>query len=117
MLQSNNISFRPSSPLRDSKKFLESNHCIIRSILRRLKEESSTLPLELAALRAIRMSNELYGLPILSAFEMANGFTRPISGDVKIVSFELIEAQLQLAAKRNLAEVFSSKNTADISLS
>lgn len=114
------IEFRPIPPRRHSKNVLESKHGIIGSVYLRLKsandsDESDTL----LAHQAVRMSNDLYGSDTLSAFELANGFTKPVvSGTVpNAVTDELIAAQDTLAAKRKLTLILRSKAVSTPSIS
>ncbi len=70
---------RPVPPRRHNKNFLESEHRVIRDIYLRLKAanpEDTESPITIQ--QALRISNDLYGNHIVSAYGFAKGFTRPV---------------------------------------
>lgn len=75
MLKSQSIEFRLSPPLRSSKNELDSKHRIISSILTQRMDHSGSFKALVASLNALRISGELHGSEILSALEMAHGFS------------------------------------------
>lgn len=83
---------------------------MIRSIFLRLLSEFS-INARLCALQAVRISNDLYGSDVLSSFEMAKGFTRPSRAWSSALKVDqgIIDAQLQLEAKRRLTKILRSK--------
>lgn len=94
-LLSLNIEFKPISPRHHNKKVLESKHAAIRSNFLRLTPNDSSKT-ELAALQAVHISKILYDLDILSAFETAKGFTKPVSTHSRLSSVyqDLTSAQI-----------------------
>lgn len=69
---------------RHRKNPLDSKHGLMRSIFLKLREDEPDAPPELYAMRAVAISNELYGNYVMSSFELPKGFKKPvISGDVK----------------------------------
>jgi len=64
---------------------------------------------KIAAIEAIKISNDLYGNDVMSAFEIAKGFSRPIwNQSIKPVDSELIEAHDNLCAKRKMNKILRS---------
>ena len=114
-LKSHGISFRPVPSRRHHKNTLEPKHGIIRSIYLRLQSASPTSNSAILALRAVSISNDLYGSDTLSAFELAKGFTKPVAADSELtpVPADLIYARDQLIAKRKLTLILRSHITAD----
>ena len=109
-LRMNDTEFCPIPPRRHNKNVLESKHGVIRGIfLRLLNEDQSNA--ELAAVQAVPISNDLYGSDILSSFEMAKGFTKPVVSDAQARPLhpDLMNAQLQLEAKRKFTRILRSK--------
>eukprot|EP00171_Calliarthron_tuberculosum_P001315 IDg1315t1 len=111
-----NISPRAIPSRRHNKNVLESKHRIIRDIYIRLKHQYGNDSDNLASVlvqRALRISNDLYGNDVMSANELAKGYTRPIlTGQVpEIVPNELLEANSKLQAKRKLTLILRSKST------
>lgn len=66
----------PCATASAQKNVLESKHIRIPSIFLRLSDFDSAPNAELAAQKAIRISNDLYGSHVLSAYEHAKGFPR-----------------------------------------
>ena len=117
-LSSIGIEFKPIPPRRHNKNVLESKHGFIRSIFLRLTSEGSLSP-KLAAMQSVRISNGLHGSEVLSAFEMAKGFTRPVTVSSQVVEIDpvLLEAKIQLEAKRKLTSILRSKATTNLHVS
>lgn len=106
------IKISPIPPQRHSKNAVESKHGIIRSIFLKLQEADPHTDLEMIAVRAVTVSNDLYGNDVLSSFEQAKGYTKPINGNPpKTIPDDIIEAQENLSAKRKLAMILKSKAT------
>lgn len=62
------------------------------------------------AIRAVSISNDLYGNDVLSSFEQAKGYTKPLNGNSpKYIPDEIIEAQENLSAKRKMSIILKSK--------
>lgn len=98
------VEMRPVPPRRHAKNAIEPRNRTIRSMFLRLKNAEPDLSDNLHAIRAIRISNDLYGSDTLSAYEMAKGFTKPLCVDQKPrpVDEELRNAHDELIAKRKL---------------
>ncbi len=107
------ITFRPVPSRRHSKNPLEPKHGVIRSIFIRLKANADEdADLKLLAMQAVTISNDLYGSDTVSSFEMAKGFTKPISefNEPIPIPEELISAHEELKAKRKLNLILRSHN-------
>lgn len=78
MLKLYDIELRPVPPNRHQKNMLEARHGPIRSIFIRLCHANPTTSAKILAIRAVRVSNDLYGSDVVSAFEAAKGHTRPV---------------------------------------
>lgn len=104
------IKLRPTPPNRHQKNMLEPRHGPIRSIFIRLRHASPTEPLPVLALRAVRVSNDIYGSDVISAYEAAKGYTRPINSCMPPVpvDHELVEAHSNLVARRKLTRILRS---------
>lgn len=90
------IKFELVPPGRHYKNAIESKHGIIRSIFILLMEDSSNLSCELKALRAVSISNDLYGNHLVSSFEIAKGYKRPVVGSPVELPDELIDANIKM---------------------
>lgn len=98
------ISFRLVPPNLHSKNPLESKHGVIRSIFLKLRNAEPDVSPELHACRAVAISNDLYGNDVMSSYELAKGYTKPVSeGGVKSIPQEIVDAHEKLQAKRKLA--------------
>lgn len=75
------IIFRPVPPNRHQKNMFEPRHGPTRSMFISLRHENPQISLPFLAIRAIRVSNDLYGSDIISAYEPAKGLMRPINLD------------------------------------
>ena len=107
MLEKYDISMRPVPPRRHEKNMIEPRHGVIRSIYMRIRDQS--ISPKIAAIEAIKISNDLYGNDVMSAFEIAKGFSRPICNQsIKPVDNELIEAHDNLCAKRKMNKILRS---------
>ena len=117
-LSSIGIEFNPIPPRRHNKNVLESKYGVIRSMFLRLTSEGSLSP-KLADMQSVRISNDLYGSEILSSFEMAKGFSRPVTVSSQVVEIDpvLVEAKIQLEAKRKLTRILRSKATTNLHVS
>ena len=90
MLNTYGIKIRPVPPRRHHKNSIEPKNRTIRSIFLRIKNENPKISDELASVRSIRISNDLYGSDTLSSFEMARGFTKPIHEGCKPIQLIMI---------------------------
>ena len=76
------IEARPIPPLRHNKNILESKHRITRNVFLRLPSAAqacdSSPDTSVLVLQSIRISNDLYGNDVMSAHELAKGYTRPL---------------------------------------
>lgn len=78
--------------------------------LRLIHDDQRNHPL--AAIQAVRISNDLFGSDILSSFEMTKGYCKPILPGASPIPFvqEIFDAQLQLDAKRKLTRILRSRS-------
>ena len=116
-LQQLNIQFKPVPPKRHSRNPIESKHAIIRSVFIRLKENAGIESnLQQLAYQAVTTSNDLYGNNVMSSFEVAKGYTKPLIKPANELGIpdEIYQAQQNLIAKRKLALILKSKSTAEI---
>lgn len=114
------INFELVPKNRHYKNPIESKHGIIRSIFNRLKhdgEEQNMFDKVQAALKSVSISNDLYGNNLMSSFELAKGYTRPLVGIANAVPPEILEAQQKLNAKRKLCLILKSKSVSEMPLS
>lgn len=106
------VKLSPIPPKRHSRIAIESKHGIIRSVFLKLKDADPSESHNTLAIRAVTISNDLYGNDILSSFEQAKGFTKPVTGNSpNATPKDIIEAQEKLTAKRKLALILKSKAT------
>lgn len=106
------IKLAPIPLSRHSFNAIKSKHGIIRSIFFKLSRSYPDALVELLALQAVAISNDLYGNDTLSAFELAKGFTKPVDRNhVRDVLKDIVDAQLQLSARRKMALILKSKST------
>lgn len=107
MLKTYDIKLHKVPQNRNQMSMLEPRHGPIRSIFIGLRHADLDVPLPVLALRAVRVSNDLYGSDVISAFETAKGFTRPVLSDASPVpvDLELIKAHANLAARRKLTRI------------
>ena len=110
------INSRPIPPRRHNKNVIESKHRIIRDIYLRLRsatDENNTSAL--LVVQALRISNDLYGSDVMSAQELAKGYTRPLAADKFPVPIpdEILAAHEQLLSKRKLTLILRSKSVID----
>lgn len=104
-------------PGRHYKNAIESKHSIIRSIYLRILDNCNNINPSIAALRAVAVSNDLYGNHTVSAYEMAKGYTRPFEGSPISLPQEMLDAHLNMQARRKLSMIMRSKATKEIPLS
>lgn len=101
----------PVPPGRHSKNAVESKHGMLRTIFLKLMNASPEVDKEVLALRAISISNDLYGNDVMSSFEQSKGFTKPINGNaISAIPEDIIDAEQKIAAKRKLALILKSKS-------
>lgn len=89
---------------------MEPRHGPIRSIYIRLRHAQQKTTNDIHALRAVRVSNDLYGSDVLSAYEADKGYTRPVNPEIPPVPVdeELLEAHANLIARRKLMRILRS---------
>ena len=71
---------------------------------------------EVAAVKALGISNELYGNTVMSAFELAKGYSKPIFGKPVAIPNEVINAYEAIQARRKLSRILNSKSTSEPSV-
>lgn len=64
----------------------------------------------------MRISNDLYGAHVSSAFELAHGFYRPHGAPPVALPADMFEAQATLSSKLTLARILTRKTIASIPL-
>ena len=97
---------------RHNKNTIESKHRVLRDIFLRLKSDNPDFHTALLVQQTFRISNSLYGNNLLSAQELAKGYTVPVTPGAMAISIpkELVEAQQKLQAKRKLTLILKSKS-------
>lgn len=101
--------FEPIPPRRHNKNVLESKHGILRSIFIRLCNADDQLDERVAIAMAFDVSNQLYGSDVMSAYELAHGFTKPLTDHPMLLPADLYEVHCSLEAKRKLTRILRSK--------
>lgn len=87
------ISWRPVPPHRHLKNVFESKHTTICSIFLRLThDEYQSLSPAIAAQKPIKISHDICGSDIFSAFEMAKEFTRPLMEEPRMIPSKVLDA-------------------------
>lgn len=105
---------------RHYKKPIESKNSIIRSIYERLKDhgqKAKNFDQIQSALKSVSISNDLYGNILMSSFELAKGYTRPLMSKANEIPPDIVEAQQNLNAKRKLTLILKSKSVSEIPVS
>ncbi len=77
-LQENDITPHKIPARRHNKLSMESKHRVLRDIYIRLKHAAPDESFNRRVARTFRISNDLYGNGVMSAYESAKGFTSPI---------------------------------------
>ncbi len=106
-LSKHSIEARPLPPRRHNKNVIESKHRVIRDIyirLKAVKDPIDDVDAWLMIQEALRISNDLYGNDVISARELAKGYTRPIYSGMPPfeIPTEILNAHNTLLAKRKL---------------
>lgn len=79
LLNNLNIKFRPVPPRRHSKKLIESKHAVTRSVFVLLKDDAgSEVNGSKIVYQGENIANNVYGNELMSAFELAKGYTKPL---------------------------------------
>lgn len=103
----------PVPSRRHNKNVLESKHRVLLDIYTRIKENNSDTVCtdQMMIQQVFRVANNLYENDVVSAYELAKGYTLPLTGDRALLSVptELIEAHNVLKAKRKLNLILRSK--------
>lgn len=102
--------FEPIPPRCHSKNVLESRHGILRPIFLRLRQGDGAVNERVHISMASDVSNQLYGSYIMSAYELAHGFLKPLSDYPTQLPDELLQAHNTLEAKWKLAPILRSKS-------
>ncbi|CAN8074685.1 unnamed protein product [Agarophyton chilense] len=102
---------------RRNKNVIESNHRIIRDIYLRLKHSNSTMDIlnpSLLVQQSLYISNELNGNNLMSAHELAKGYTRPLvsSTSLDTIPEDIVHAQKALHVRHKLSLILRSKSLA-----
>lgn len=110
MLKMYDIKLCPVPPYLHQINLLEPLHASIRFIYIRLRHTEPSLSSRLLAIRAVWVSNDLYGSDFVSAYEAAKRFTCPIHPDFPPVPVDqqLLEAHANLHARRKLPAYFAN---------
>lgn len=77
-LKSHGIKFGPVPSRKLHKNSLEPKHGFIRSIIIRLKNALLDTSKSILELRAVTISNDLYGSDVMSELELAKGFSKSL---------------------------------------
>lgn len=94
--------FHPTPRQSHSNNFLVSKHAIIRSVFIRLRTHAVGAPEDVSAQSSIR--NDIYGSALLSAYEQANAFTRPLASSRQLPP-ELVGEKETLQSDRELMRI------------
>lgn len=99
-------------PRMHRNNILEPKYGIIRSLYSRLRNANADLDPRLISYCAVRISNDMFGSGVLSAFELYRGVSKPImqgKGTIKILD-RLIKPHEPIIAKRKLHLMLRSKS-------
>lgn len=109
MLNIYDVKLRPV-PLNRHQKMLELRHGPIRFIYIRLRHDDPDTSPAVPAVRAVRISNDLYGSDIRSACEADKGHSCPIDSDISpgLVDKELLKAHIHIIAHCKLTRIIRS---------
>lgn len=112
------IDLRPVPPRRHQKNPIESRHAVIRAIYLRIRHADPDGVDALAAIQSVTVSNDLYGNDTASSFELAKGFTKPVShdSDLQLITPEVEQAHQRLVARRKLNVILRSNTYDTLSL-
>ncbi len=118
-LQENDITPHKLPVRRHNKFSMESKHRVLRDIYIRLKHAAPDESFSHRVAKTFRISNDLYGNDVMSAYESAKGFTRPIipSSTTKKVPEDIRISQKELIAKRKRNLMLRPKTIRDPKLS
>lgn len=115
MLDKLSIQLRQVSPRHHLRKAFDSRHDVVRSTVMRSIDGISDMCKNIAVQKATRTSNNHYGKSILSADELARGFSRPSDSTTALIVPTIVGAQTGQAANRKLTRIFHSKPNVHIS--
>lgn len=114
-MKNRKINFRLVPKRRHRKKPLEIKHGVIQGIFLRLKNASPDENARTISLRAVSISNDLYGSYVTSSFELSKDFTKPIDTNyVFEIPADVVDDNQKLQAKRKLSFILKSKPTSKI---
>lgn len=107
------IHFRPRPTRRHNKcGVIERKNGTVKRLLEKLDKADKGGDAEVLVAKACFFANSLYGSKILSAFELARGYTPSVVGNPsRRVPTEILEAHTQQMAVRALNKLLRSKNT------
>lgn len=100
-------------PRRQSMNVVEFKHSVIRSIYLLIINASPDMSRTLALQQGLRISNDLYGNSVTSSFEMARGFSRPVTGKTHPLPNDVYEGRMILLSKRKLTKFLQSMSNTD----
>lgn len=101
--------FEAIPPRRHSKNALESKHTTLRSIYIRLNNADEKTDERTHIAMSFDISNQLYGSDLMSAYELAHGFSKPLLNQPTILPQNLYDAHDELEPKRKLTRTLRSK--------
>lgn len=96
-----NIKFDLITKSRHSRNTIHSKHTTTRSISIRLKDDK-LLSKEASAIKALCILNDLHGSSVMSAFELSDGFAKPIDDRPTQVADDVVKAYLDIQTRRKL---------------
>ena len=103
------VEVKPSRSSHKNGK-VERNNGLFKAILGRLSKEATSASAQLLVSRASFMANLFHGSAVLSAFQLARGYSPSILGmAAKAVTPELLEAHKQTVASRAIQKVLRSR--------
>lgn len=109
MLQYIETAIHDAPPRRHSKNDLESKQSVVRSGFLRLLDATVYISRKVAAQHALRRSSILYENSIVTAFEMARAFSRPLINIPHTLSDDINKAQKDLMSKPKLKRILQRK--------
>lgn len=112
IIKSYDINLRLVLRNRHQKNILEPRHSTVRSIFLRARHTERNISDPVHDLSAVRISNDLYGTDVISAFEAEKGYRRPVQPDMPPVTVdsELLQAHGNLIARRKLKRILRSNS-------
>lgn len=111
-LQIRGIRFKPRPSRRHNKcGIIERKNGTIKRILERLVKADGVSNVNILLARACFLSNCMYGSKLMSAFELAKGYTPSVMGNPsKLIPHDVLEAHKQQTATRALNRLLRGRN-------